>query len=117
MKTKQIDKWTILLRELPAFNVVKSESKIVLLANLTICAIASASFKSTLQSTKTQNRFHTYMREVRNTKKKTYRVQDVGFAAAVQSGDGVEQRVKAVYLGSLCVGLESIDNNRLDVHL
>lgn len=57
------------------------------------------------------------MGEVRNAQKKTYRVQDIGLAAAVQSGDGVKQRVKAVDLRPLCVGLEPFNNNRLDVHL
>lgn len=57
------------------------------------------------------------MTEIRYAQEKTYRVQNIGLAAAVQSGDGVEQRVKAVNLRPLCVGLEPFDNDRLDVHL
>lgn len=60
---------------------------------------------------------HTYMGEIWNTQKETYRVQNIGLAAAVQSCDGVEEWVKAVDLRPLRVGLESFDNNRLDVHL
>lgn len=57
------------------------------------------------------------MGEIWNTQKETYRVQNIGLAAAVQSCDGVEEWVKAVDLRPLRVGLESFDNNRLDVHL
>lgn len=57
------------------------------------------------------------MGEIGNAQKETYRVQNIGLAAAVQSCDGVEQRVEAVDLRPLCVGLESFNNYRLDVHL
>lgn len=57
------------------------------------------------------------MAEVGNAQKETYRVQNIGLAAAVQSCDGVEQRVEAVDLRPLCVGFESFNNDRLDVHL
>lgn len=57
------------------------------------------------------------MAEVGDTQKETNRVQDVGLSAAIESCDGVEQRVKAVDLRPLCVGFESFKNNRLDVHL
>lgn len=57
------------------------------------------------------------MCEIGNAQKETYRVQNIGLAAAVQSCDGVEQRVKAVDLRPLRVGFESFNNNRLDVHL
>lgn len=59
----------------------------------------------------------TYVGEVWNAQKKTYGVQDVGLAAAIQSSDGVEQWVEAVNLRPLRVGLEPLDNNRLDVHI
>jgi len=57
------------------------------------------------------------MAEVGNAQKETYGVQDVGLAAAIQSRDGVEQRVEAVDLRPLGVGFESLKDNRLDVHL
>ena len=57
------------------------------------------------------------MAEIRNAQKETYRVQNIRLSAAVQSCDGVEQRVKAVDLRPLCVGFESFNNNRLDVHI
>lgn len=57
------------------------------------------------------------MAQIRYPQKETYRVQNIGLAAAVQSGDGVEQRVKAVDLRPVCVGFESFNDNRLDVHV
>lgn len=57
------------------------------------------------------------MAEIRNAQKEANRVQNIGLAAAVESRDGVEQRVEAVDLRPLRVGLESFKNNRLDVHL
>lgn len=57
------------------------------------------------------------MGEVRNAQQKTYRVEDVGLSAAVQSCNGVEQRVKTTDLRPLSVRLEALDNDRFDVHL
>ncbi len=57
------------------------------------------------------------MGKIGNAQEETYRVQNIGLAAAVQSCDGVEQRVKTVDLRPLCVGFKSLKNNRLDVHL
>lgn len=56
------------------------------------------------------------MAEIGNAQKETYGVQNIGLAAAVQSCDSVEQWVKAVDLCPLCVGFESFNNNRFDVH-
>lgn len=57
------------------------------------------------------------MAEVRNAQKKTYGVQDVGLSAAVQSRDGVEERVEAVDLRPLRVRLKPLDDDGLDVHI
>ena len=37
---------------------------------------------------------------IRDTKDETYRVEDVGFARAIQTSDGVERRVPTSDLGS-----------------
>lgn len=57
------------------------------------------------------------MTKIGNAQQKTYRVQNIGLATAVQSCDGVEKRVEAVDLSPLCVGFESFNDNRLDMHL
>lgn len=56
------------------------------------------------------------MCEVRNPQKETYRVQNVGLAAAVQSGDGIEKRVEAVDFGPLGVRFKTFDNDGFNVH-
>lgn len=56
------------------------------------------------------------MAEIGYSQKETYGVQNVGLPAAVEPGDGVEERVEPVDLRPLCVGFEPFDDNRLDVH-
>lgn len=61
--------------------------------------------------------FYTYMGEVGYSQKKTNRVQNVWFSAAVESCDGVKQRVEVVDLRPLSVGFESFDDDRFYMHL
>lgn len=58
-----------------------------------------------------------YLGQVGDAQQEADGVQDVGLAAAIQAGDGVEQRVEPVDLRPLRVGLEPIEYDRLDVHL
>lgn len=58
-----------------------------------------------------------YMCEVGDAQKETYRVQYIGLSATVQSCDRVEKRVEAVDFGPLSVGFKPFNDYRLDVHL
>lgn len=58
-----------------------------------------------------------YLWQIGNAQQKAYRVQDVGLAAAVEPGDGVERQIKPIYLRPLSIGLEAVQDDRLDIHL
>lgn len=60
---------------------------------------------------------HANLGEVGYAQEEADAVQNVGLAAAVEPGNGVEKRVEAAYLGPPCVRLEAIQHNLLYVHL
>ena len=54
--------------------------------------------------------------EISDPKDEADRVENVGFATAIKSGNGVELRIKTGYDGTLRIRLEAVDNNLLDIH-
>lgn len=49
----------------------------------------------------------THCSDVGEAEDEAYRVEDVGFAGAIEAGDGVERRIPAGDLGAGGVGLEA----------
>jgi len=58
----------------------------------------------------------TYLAKIRNTQNKTYCVQNVRFATAIESCDSIELFIKPVYLNSFAIGFESFQYHRFDIH-
>lgn len=56
------------------------------------------------------------MWQVGDAEKKTNWIQNVRLSTAIQTRYGVEKRIKAADFCPLGVGLEAVDNDRLDMH-
>ena len=58
-----------------------------------------------------------YLREVGDTEEKADSIQNIGLSTAIESCNGIELGVKAIYLGTLSIGFEAVQHNLLYVHL
>ena len=56
------------------------------------------------------------LREVCDAQHKTDGVQDVGLAAAVEPGDGIEEGVEVGHIDTRCIGLEALECDLFYVH-
>ena len=56
---------------------------------------------------------HSHLRQVANAKHETDSIQDVALSAAIEAGDGVEQRVEARHDCAVRVRFEAVDDHLL----
>lgn len=59
----------------------------------------------------------THRRHVRETEDEAYRVKNVRLARPVEARNGIEGGIPARYLGPDRIGLESVQDELLDVHV
>lgn len=56
------------------------------------------------------------VRKIGNSQHKADGIQNIGFATAVETGNGIESRVPSSNLSSISVRLKAVDNQFLDPH-